>query len=142
MNIGDNIRKHRIGKEIKQIEMTERLGISQSTYSKIESNQCKIDINLLKMIAVILEVHISKLIDEASISDISSNDSLSEKLIVNLEERIGDLKKQVKLQKVENKYLKLEINRLSQILLIKTTKLYNLLFVFKIAYFSEILLNN
>lgn len=115
MSIGNNIRKYRIEREIKQIEMTDRLGISQSTYSKIESDRYKIDINLLKMIAAILEVDISKLLDnQVSYNYVSSNDTLSEKLILNLEERICDLKKQVKLQKVENKYLKLEISRLTK----------------------------
>jgi transcriptional regulator with XRE-family HTH domain len=67
MNIGDNIRKHRIEKDKKQQEIYEAIGVNQSTYSKIENNKYKMDIETLKNIANVLEVDVTKLIGEDKI---------------------------------------------------------------------------
>jgi transcriptional regulator with XRE-family HTH domain len=47
----------------KQQEIYETIGINQSTYSKIENNKYKLDIETLKKIAGVLEVDLIKLID-------------------------------------------------------------------------------
>ncbi len=101
MNIGDNIRKHRIEKDKKQQEIYEAIGVNQSTYSKIENNKYKMDIETLKNIANVLEVDITKLIGEDKIeinhtnndnshggSGIIVNNNHSEDLILSLKEQI------------------------------------------------------
>jgi transcriptional regulator with XRE-family HTH domain len=120
MNIGENIRKFRKEKDIKQTEIYEKLGISQSTYSKIENNRYKMDINTLKEIATILDVDIAKLIGEDKIiinhtnnengsggSGVIVTNTLSEKLIYSLESQVGLLLEQ-------NKSLKDQISTLSK----------------------------
>jgi transcriptional regulator with XRE-family HTH domain len=106
MNIGDNIRKHRIEKDKKQQEIYEAIGVNQSTYSKIENNKYKMDIETLKNIANVLEVDITKLIGEDKIeinhtnndssnggSGIIVNNNHSEDLIIALKEQITLLSK-------------------------------------------------
>jgi transcriptional regulator with XRE-family HTH domain len=115
MNIGENIRKIRKDKDIKQHEIYDKLGISQSTYSKIENNRYKMDVNTIKEIASILEVEVTKLIGEDKIvinhtnnengsggSGVIVTNSTSEKLILALESQIELLKEQ-------NSYLKSQI---------------------------------
>jgi transcriptional regulator with XRE-family HTH domain len=107
MNIGENIRKIRKDKDIKQHEVYDKLGISQSTYSKIENNRYKMDVNTIKEIASILEVEVTKLIGEDKIvinhtnrengsggSGVIVTNSTSEKLILALESQIELLKEQ------------------------------------------------
>ena len=45
MNIGENIRNHRKEKDIKAQTIYDKLGISQSTFSKMENDKYKIDRN-------------------------------------------------------------------------------------------------
>lgn len=54
MTIGETIRKYRKEKDLKAQVIYDKLGISQSTYSKIENNKYKMDINTLKDIATAL----------------------------------------------------------------------------------------
>ena len=126
MNIGETIRKHRKEKDMKAEEIYHKVGISQSTYSKIENNKYKMDINTLKDIATVLEVDIAKLIGEDKISINHTNsdnasggsgivvtNNHSEKLIDSLESQIELLKEQnelfretIKTQKAEIIHLK------------------------------------
>ena len=107
MNIGENIRKIRKEKDKKQQEIYDAIGVNQSTYSKIENNKYKMDIETLKNIASVLEVDISKLIGEDKIeinhtnndngtggSGVVVTNSHSEKLIDSLENQIQLLKEQ------------------------------------------------
>ena len=48
MNIGEKIREHRLKKGLKAYKVYDKLGVSQSTYSKMENNKYKMDINTLK----------------------------------------------------------------------------------------------
>lgn len=119
MNLGENIRRIRVEKDKKQQEIYDAIGVNQSTYSKIENNKYKMDIETLKNIANVLEVDITKLIGEDKIeinhtnNDNSSGGSgvvvtntLSEDLINTLKEQIVLLNKMnVKLEE-ENKFLK------------------------------------
>ncbi len=111
MNLGENIRKIRKEKDKKQHEIYNAVGINQSTYSKIENNKYKMDIDTLKNIASALEVDLSKLIEEDKIainhtnndasygdSGIIIKNSHSEKLIISLEEQILLLKEKNELQ--------------------------------------------
>lgn len=127
MNIGETIRKHRKEKDMKAEEIYHKIGISQSTYSKIENNKYKMDINTLKDIATVLEVDIAKLIGEDKISInhtnsdnasggsgiIVTNNNHSEKLIDSLESQIELLKEQNEL------FRETIINQKSEIILLK-----------------------
>lgn len=66
MNLGTRIKRHRELKNYTQQYMSERLNISQNTYSKIETGGIKLTVERLKQISDILEV---------SMEDILNNDS-------------------------------------------------------------------
>jgi len=57
MEIGHKIRKIRELRNYKQEYMAEKLGISQVSYSRIESGQTKLDLRRLQNIAKILAVN-------------------------------------------------------------------------------------
>ncbi|AWL78240.1 XRE family transcriptional regulator [Capnocytophaga canimorsus] len=59
-----NIRKKRIEKGISQEMMASELGISQSTYAKIENGQQKLPTRMLMRIANILDVPIDSLFEK------------------------------------------------------------------------------
>lgn len=124
MNIGENIRKHRIEKDKKQQEIYEAIGVNQSTYSKIENNKYKMDIETLKNIANVLEVDITKLIGEDKIeinhtnndssnggSGIIVNNNHSEDLIIALKEQITLLGKMNAKLEEENATLKEQLKK-------------------------------
>lgn len=125
MNLGENIRKIRKEKDKKQQEIYDAIGVNQSTYSKIENNKYKMDIDTLKNIAKVLEVDITKLIGEDKIeinhtnndnsigdSGIIVKDSHSEDLISSLKEQISLLKEVNSNLKLENKSLKEQLNKI------------------------------
>jgi transcriptional regulator with XRE-family HTH domain len=122
MNIGEKIRNHRKEKDIKAQTIYDKLGISQSTFSKMENDKYKIDIKTLKDIATELDVDIIKLIGEDKISINHTNtdngsggsgivvtNNHSEKLILVLENQIELLKELNMDLKKENLILKEEI---------------------------------
>lgn len=127
MNIGDNIRKHRIEKDKKQQEIYEAIGVNQSTYSKIENNKYKMDIETLKNIANVLEVDLTKLIGEDKIeinhtnndnshgvSGIIVNNNHSEELFLSLKEQIVLLTKMNTKLEEENTTLKEQLKTLTK----------------------------
>ena len=124
MNIGENIRKHRIEKDKKQQEIYEAIGVNQFTYSKIENKKYKMDIETLKNIANVLEVDITRLIGEDKIEiNHTNNDSLqgdsgiivnnnhSEDLIIALKEQITLLGKINNKLEEENQSLKDQLKK-------------------------------
>lgn len=123
MNLGENIRKYRLQKDKKQQEIYEAIGVNQSSYSKIENNKYKIDIETLYRIANALEIDISKLIGENKIaidhrdnSEVGTSNVVinnhSEDLIVSLKEQINLLKEQNQMNKEIVNNLKEEITSL------------------------------
>ena len=119
MNLGENIRRIRKEKDKKQQEIYDAIGVNQSTYSKIENNKYKMDIETLKNIANVLEVDITKLIGEDKIEiNHTNNDSSSggSGVIVtnnHSEDLISTLKEQIVLLnkinlKLENENLQLK----------------------------------
>lgn len=62
MMIHEKIRYLRDKKKIRQEDMAERLGISQSAYSRMETGEARLDAKLLPRIAEILEVGIEELL--------------------------------------------------------------------------------
>ena len=119
MNIGENIRKYRLQKDKKQLEIYEAIGINQPTYSKIENNKYKINIETLVDIATVLEVDITELMGLNKIeknhiinSNCSSGNNHSVDLIVSLKEQINLLKEQNQINKEIINNLKEEITSL------------------------------
>ena len=104
MNIGENIRRIRKEKDKKQQEIYDAIGVNQSTYSKIENNKYKMDVETLKNIATALEVDLNKLIGEDKIEINHTNNDGSvggSGVIVTInhsEDLITTLKEQVVLQ--------------------------------------------
>ncbi|AXB56116.1 helix-turn-helix domain-containing protein [Flavobacterium fluviale] len=103
MNIGENIRKCRREKDIKAEVVFEKIGVSQSTYSKIENNRCKIDIEVLVNIANALQVDVSVLL---GIEKNDINTANQDVVLKSLEEKIELLKEQNLLLKKEIKLIK------------------------------------
>lgn len=66
MAIGDTLRQLRKAKNIKQPEMADLLGVSNTTYSRIENNQSPLDANLLPKIAKEFELPLESLFLENS----------------------------------------------------------------------------
>ena len=120
MNLGENIRRVRIEKDKKQQEIYDAIGVNQSTYSKIENNKYKMDIKTLQNIASVLEVDISKLIDEDKIEiNHTNNDNSSggSGVIVtnsHSEDLIASLKEQIMMLKEMNNTLKQQIKDLQE----------------------------
>lgn len=112
MNIGENIRKNRIEKDMKQQEIYEAIGVNQSTYSKIENNKYKMDIETLKNIANVLEIDIIKLLGEDKIEINHTNNDNSQGgsgvIVTNThsEKLIGSLENQIELLKEQNQFYK------------------------------------
>jgi transcriptional regulator with XRE-family HTH domain len=127
MNTGDRIIKYRFEKDKKQQEIYETIGINQSTYSKIENNKYKLDIETLKKIAGVLEVDLIKLIDvdKTEINHTNNDNSQAgpgivvtnshcEKLITLMENHIDLLKEQNQLFKETTSILKEKITKLKE----------------------------
>lgn len=119
MNIGENIRRIRKEKDKKQQEIYDAIGVNQSTYSKIENNKYKMDVETLKNIATALEVDLNKLIGEEKIEiNHTNNDGSvggsgvivtinhSEDLITTLKEQVVLLNKMINKLEEENTQLK------------------------------------
>jgi transcriptional regulator with XRE-family HTH domain len=69
MNIGEKIRLARTIRGYSQEYMAQQMKITQKTYSQIENNQTKIDVEKLKEITSVLELDLEKLLslDESNI---------------------------------------------------------------------------
>ena len=112
MNIGENIRKIRIEKDKKQQEIYDAIGVNQSTYSKIENNKYKMDINTLEKIAGALDVDLIKLIGEDKITITHTNNDTSSGgsgvVVTNnhTNDLVISLKEQIVLLKEQNEMLK------------------------------------
>ena len=66
MNIGDNIKRLREDRGIKQQEIADLIGMHRSNYSKIESGQREISITSLDKIATFFGITIDELIHMSS----------------------------------------------------------------------------
>ena len=94
----DNIRKIRENKGLSQEYIAYKLSINQSTYSKIENNQIRLDTVKLKQLASILETTVDNLINPSNTN----------------EEEIIILRTENEILKKENLYLKELINKLTK----------------------------
>jgi len=73
MNIGDNIKKIRELKNYSQEYVAQELGISQSTYARIESGTIVPKIDRLQRIAEILDIDVSFLLSTSNVFNIVFN---------------------------------------------------------------------
>jgi len=103
MNIGENIRRCRREKDLKAEQVFEQIGVSQSTYSKIENNRCKIDIEILRKIAAVLGIDVVELL---SIEKKTTQYKEFHNLVKTLEDKIVLLKEQNLLLKEEIEILR------------------------------------
>lgn len=116
-SIGKRIRKYREEKGISQEELAEKLHISRSTYQRIENGETNSWVNHIENICTSLDVNMEDILkpEEGYVQVNNNNDSsnspsdngigliqnqtnhynTSEKLIVQYEERIKELKEQL-----------------------------------------------
>lgn len=66
MNIGYKIKRYREQKNYTQAYMSDKLNISQNTYSKIETGGIKLTVDRLNEISEILEVPVEQLLSKES----------------------------------------------------------------------------
>src|SRR5690606_18352355 len=110
-----NIKKIRETKGISQEYMAMELGISQSTYTKVERGEVNLYVDRLLKIAKVLDVGLSKIFDEdaSNVFNVNSYDSSSNTNLQVVENLYNDNKDVLnKLQNVleeENKHLKEEV---------------------------------
>ncbi len=108
MKVGNKIKGLRIEKNFSTDFMAEKLGISEQTYRKYESDKNSPDLNLLEKIANTLEKNFIDLLPEnilfnnndqkgglAVAQNLGTINNLSEKLIEQYEERIKELKETI-----------------------------------------------
>lgn len=73
MMIHEKIRYLRDKRKIRQEDMAERLGVSQSAYSRMETGEARLDAKLLPQIAEVLEVGIEELLAVQAVFNVSNN---------------------------------------------------------------------
>ena len=98
MKIGKNLRTFRANRGYTQEMLADLLGISQATYSKLENNERKIDLDLIQKIAVVYEVDMRELlIDNTHNKSVTNfnNDLENEKLIKHYEQHMLELKQMI-----------------------------------------------
>lgn len=107
LNIGQKLRKLRNQKGFSQEYLADRLNISQKTYSNMENDRTSISVEILKQLSSELEVDMIDLITDSKIivqyntsQDTSTfngvvHNNYPEELVVQLKERIEDLKQQL-----------------------------------------------
>lgn len=98
MQIGRNLRTLRANRGYTQEKIADLLGISQTTYSKLENNEGKPDLNLIEKIASVYDVDVFEILKEDGLSFYNRENkggqngliinNLPEKLIEQYEERI------------------------------------------------------
>ena len=67
MSVGNTLRKLRVERNMKQTEMADKLGISLSTYSRIENDQSVLDAALLPKIAKEFGTTLDNLLDDGKV---------------------------------------------------------------------------
>src|SRR5690554_581829 len=121
-NYIQNIKKIREDKGLSQEYMAMKLGISQSTYTKVERGEVNLYVDRLLKIVKILDVGLARVFDEENqnVFNVNSYDSSSNTNLQVVENMYNDNKDVVnRLQNAfeeENKHLKEEIAYLRKIL--------------------------
>ena len=118
MLLGAKLKRIRENKHISQQEIADLLGISQKTYSNIESDKSTPSIEQLSKLGELLDFNSLDLLRENGITFNQSNNEFNENssgvimnnypdnLITQYEARIKDLQEIIELLKEQNTYLK------------------------------------
>jgi transcriptional regulator with XRE-family HTH domain len=109
--IGDRIKKIRESKNYTQDHLAGKLGISQNSYSKLETGTTKITTDRLQQIAAVLEVPIEELLNSEH-QTINFNNSHVEKFYGYIEHLQEDNKEHTKMLYEQVRYLQNENERL------------------------------
>ena len=107
--VSKRIRQLRVLKGISQEYMAEELGITQPSYARLEAEDSRINIERLKIIAKILEVSLSDLLNEEPFSNIPRLALKSEKQ--NIKEAIDINSEHVKFLREEIIFLRGLLNK-------------------------------
>lgn len=96
-DIGPKIKRLRELKQIKQEDMAHRMGMSQPSYSRLESGETKVDISKLEKIAQIMELKLEEILsfDEKQVFNIYNNTHSNNGYIYNNVEEVKFLKEQI-----------------------------------------------
>ena len=113
MNLGNKIKKLRELKDFTQEHLAEKLGITQSNYSKIEKGTIDIQYSKLEEIAKILDIAVEDIIGFNMVFNLKNNKKANG-LVIN---QISQSEKKIYAEfieslKIENSYLKKTIDKL------------------------------
>jgi transcriptional regulator with XRE-family HTH domain len=112
MSIGSKIRKLREDRQYSQDYVATKLNITQSAYSKIESDKVLADIDKLNQLAALYEVQISDLLDNQH-TFIQSNNKVANGIVHHYDQGKEDIyKEQIEALKSEIAYLREENKKL------------------------------
>jgi transcriptional regulator with XRE-family HTH domain len=113
MVLGTKLKKIREFKNLTQEYVSEKLNMSQSNYSRIESNEVDIPFTKLQQIAEVLEVKVNDLIefDAKYFFNNVSAQTINGDLNVTSERERALYEQQIDLLKNENSYLKSLLNK-------------------------------
>ncbi len=119
MSIGLKIKKIRESKNYSQEYVASKLGISQNAYSRIESNQIKIDIERIKILSEILETPIESIVsDDLNVFNIKHIERFYN-YIENLQEENKEL---IENLNKNNEHFRIENKRLMDLLILLEKK--------------------
>ena len=113
MNLGNKIKKLRELKDFTQEHLAEKLGITQSNYSKIEKGTIDIQYSKLEEIAKILDVTVEDIIGFNMVFNLKNNKKANGVVINQISQNEKKLYAEyIEALKVENSYLKSMIEKL------------------------------
>ena len=112
--IGQRIKRIREAKDYTQEHLANKLGISQNSYSKIETGGVKITTDRLKQIAEVLEVSPEELLHE-DYKVFNQNNGTIDKFYGYIEHLQEDNKEHIKMLYEQIRYLQKENERLLEI---------------------------
>jgi transcriptional regulator with XRE-family HTH domain len=96
-DVGSKIKRLRELKNIKQEDMAHRLGMSQPSYSRLESGETKVDLSKLEKIAQLMELKLEEILsfDEKQVFNIYNNTHSNNGYVNNNNQEVAFLKDQI-----------------------------------------------
>lgn len=112
---GYRIKQIREFKNYTQDYMADKLGLSQNSYSRIETGQTKLDVDRLREISKLLDVPVEGVLnDEANVFNFTNNSGLSAGFYFSQDETKELAQKTIKLLEDKVTLLEKEIERLQK----------------------------
>lgn len=122
MRIGNRLSIAREDRKLNQIEMAELLGVSPSTYSRLERNETSLELEQIVNFSKTLQIPIQEFLPETLAIHHSNNENGQVGFIIgnfnnyaNTNELVKDLEHQLALKNQENTFLKEQIENLKKI---------------------------